>query len=147
MKVSLGKKGDYAVRAAVFLGRLPAGERRKAREIASAMDVPEHYLPQIMGLLIRGGLVTSVAGPDGGYELARPADEISMLEIVEAAEGPLKSERCVLRGGPCHWDDACAVHPFWFAAQEAMSESLKGSRLSEIVRSDERLEQEYTPTA
>ena len=146
MKVSLGKKGDYAVRAAVAMGRLSTGERRKAREIASEMDIPERFLPQIMGLLIRAGLVVSVAGPDGGYALARPPEEISLLEVVEAAEGQLKSDRCVLRGGPCRWDDACAVHPFWFAAQEAMSESLKGTRLSQIARSDERLEREFTPT-
>lgn len=140
MKVSMGNRGDYAVRAVLFLARGYGSGRRKSREIAAAMEIPERFLPQILGSLIKGGIVTSVAGPDGGYELARNPAEVSLLEVVETAEGPIRKEKCVLSGGPCHWGVACAVHPAWAAAQDAFIESLKSSSFADLAATDEALE-------
>jgi Rrf2 family protein len=140
MRLALGKRGDYGVRATLYLARIFGEGRRKAREIARAMDVPERFLPQIMTDLIRAGLVTSVAGPDGGYELARAPEEISLLDVIEGAEGPARSERCVLRGGPCHWDNACAVHAAWFRAQNALIESMRETTFAELAEVDASLE-------
>ena len=137
MKIGLGQKGDYAIRAVLALTE--ADGRRKAREIASQMAIPENFLPQILGSLVRAGIVTSLAGPDGGYTLARDAAKISMLDVIEAAEGPIRSERCVLRGGPCHWDNACAVHPAWFAAQDALIARLRETSFAQLGWEDEHL--------
>ena len=137
MKIALGQRGDYAVRAVVALAA--AGERRKAREIAAQMQIPQKFLPQILGSLIHAGLLTSVAGPDGGYSLARPAGAISLLEVIEAVEGPVVSEKCVLRGGPCHWDTRCAVHSSWSAAQEALVSKLRRTSFADLRREDRRL--------
>src|SRR5680860_1715988 len=122
MRIELGRKGDYAVRAVLHLARHNGDGRRKTREIAADMDIPEKYLPQVLGEMVRAGVVLSVAGPDGGYRLARPPAEVSLLEVVEAAEGPVSSETCVLRGGPCRWEDVCAIHFAWSEAQTAFIE-------------------------
>lgn len=137
MKIALGQRGDYAVRAVVALAA--AGERRKAREIAAQMQIPQKFLPQILGSLIRAGLLVSVAGPDGGYSLARSAAAISLLEVIEAVEGPVGSEKCVLRGGPCHWITRCAVHSSWSAAQEALVSKLRQTSLADLRREERRL--------
>ena len=76
--------------------------------------------------------------------LSRPPSEISLLEVIEASEGPLASQRCVLSGGPCHWQDTiCAFHPMLDAAQKAFTESLRRETLASVVRVDEGLWRRY----
>src|SRR5262245_52533339 len=118
MDLTLTKRGDYAVRAALALANAyEADGYRKIREIAEEMDLPVKYTPQILNLLAKAGLAVARAGKQGGYRLSRPPAEVSVLEVVEAAEGPLHTERCTLRGGPCHWDNVCPLHHIWVEAQ------------------------------
>lgn len=138
MELSLGRRADYALRAAVELARHP-DDRRKSREIGDEMDVPMTYLPQIMAELVRSGLVASHAGPRGGYVLARPATDISLLEVIEAVEGNPVSTECILRGGPCRWDGMCAIHVPWFRAQQAMLDQLAATSLGDVAAIDEAL--------
>lgn len=130
MKIELGQTGDYAVRSVLALAR--AGRRLKAREIADEMSLPLKFLPQVLGALIRAGLITSVAGPDGGYELARAPGDLSLLEVIEASEGPVRSNKCVLRGGPCRLDGTCAVHDAWFDAQAALAAKLASTSFEDL---------------
>ena len=132
MQLSLGRKGDYSVRAVLELTRHHGERRVKAREIAEAMDIPERYVPQILANLVRRGLLAAVAGPDGGYVLARPPQEISLLEVVEAAEGPLRGQECILRGGRCEWENVCPMHIPWSRAQDALMEQLQGTTFAEL---------------
>ena len=140
MNLSLTRRGDYAVRAALHLARSYARDGlAKVREISSEMDLPRSYTPQVLGLLVRAGLVEAKAGRDGGYRLLRSPEEISLLEVVEAAEGPLVAEECTLSGGPCRWEDVCAVHPAWSAASEALRGSLARTTLADLARVDRDL--------
>ena len=132
MQASLGRKGDYSVRAVLDIAR-QKGERRKAREIAGEMDIPLRFLTQILAEFVQHNLLKAVAGPTGGYVLARPAEDISLLEIVEAAEGPIALDVCVLRGGPCTWEDSCPVHIPWARAQNAMAEQLANTSLADLA--------------
>ena len=137
MRLELGRRADYAIRAAVDLARhAQSGARRKSRTIAEEMDIPSSYVPQILAELVRAGLVTSVAGRDGGYRLARPVGEISLVEVIRAVEGDLGSTVCVLRGGPCRWDDVCAVHVPWARAQNALLDELAETTLAELLEID-----------
>lgn len=138
MELSLGKRADYALRAAMDLAT-HAEDRRKSREIADEMDVPMTFLPQIMAQLVRSGLVDSFAGPSGGYVLARPTEAISLLEVIEAVEGDPISTKCVLHSGPCHWDDICAMHVTWSRAQQAMLDQLGATTLAEVAQIDRAL--------
>jgi Rrf2 family protein len=140
MKIALGRKGDYAVRAVVDLARHADGGRRKSREVAEAMAIPATYLPQVLAALARAGIVTSVSGPDGGYALAVPPEAISLLDVVQAAEGSLESSECILRGGPCHWEGRCAVHEAWAVARDRFGEQLAATTLADILAEDARLE-------
>jgi len=143
VNLTLSRKGDYVIRAALCLASAwdGGGRYRKIREVAEVMELPVSYTPQVLGLLGKAGLAEAKAGRDGGYRLTRPPQQISLLEVVEAAEGHLISERCPMRGGPCHWDDVCAVHPAWVRASEAIRDSLRRTTLAEVASVDRELEE------
>ena len=136
MQAALGRRGDYSVRAMLHLARHSGKGRQKAREIAAEMGIPDRFLTQILANLVREGLLTAVAGPDGGYELASDAGEITLLEVVEAAEGPIRLDRCVLRGGACDWTQACPVHEAWTRAQNGMIRELTKTSFADLCRID-----------
>lgn len=145
MDLQLTWRGDYAMRAAVALARSwSSGQYRKIREVAEEMAIPARYTPEILSLLQRAGLTEARAGRRGGYKLSRPPQEISLLQVIEASEGSLISQRCVMSGGPCHWQQTiCAVHPMLEAAGEALTGSLKGQSLASVVNFDRTLWQEH----
>jgi Rrf2 family protein len=135
MQVVLGRKGDYSVRAMLHLARHD-GERQKARVVAEEMDIPHRYATQILASLVAEGFLVATAGPAGGYELAKPAHKISLLEVVEAVEGPIRLETCVLRGGSCDWSDVCPVHEAWSRAQQGMIRELGRTSFGDLERID-----------
>ena len=140
MQIALGRKGDYAVRAMIEIARYHGRGRRKARQVAAAMDIPERYLPQILALLVRQDLLVATAGPDGGYALARPPGEITLLEVMEVAEGPISADHCLLRGGPCSWEHVCPAHETWDAAQRALATRLGQTTFEDLARQDAKIE-------
>lgn len=132
MESTLGRKGDYSVRAMLAVAS-HHGDRQKSREIAKEMGIPPRYLSQILANLVQHDLLEAVAGPSGGYNLSRPPEDISLLDVVEAAEGPIALDRCVLRGGPCDWEEACPIHVPWARAQKAMASELKATTLADLA--------------
>lgn len=133
MRLELTKRGDYAVRAMLALGRGEGGRLLSVRRIAADMSIPPRFLPQVMGDLVRARLVKGMPGRTGGYRLSRPATEISLLTIVEAVEGGSRRQTCVLRGGPCRLDGTCDVHDAFAGAQEAMIASLEAVTLADLT--------------
>jgi Rrf2 family protein len=138
MKLTLGKRADYSVRAVLDLAHHHGQGRRTTREIAAEMQIPVNFLPALLAELVRAQVVVSVAGRGGGYGLARPPEQISLLEVIEAAEGE-PARDCVLRGGPCRWHDACAVHEPLADAREALRQSLAGTSFADLVARDTAL--------
>jgi Rrf2 family protein len=139
--LQLTKRGDYAVRAAVYLAHAHGdGGYRKIREIAEAMSIPAQYTHEILTLLVRADLVEAMAGKLGGYRMKRAPADVSLLRVIEAAEGPLKLDRCTLSGGPCHWQDTiCAVHPMLEDACKALTTSMATQTLADIIAMDDKL--------
>jgi len=133
MRLELTRRGDYAVRAMLSLAR-PGAHQLTAAALASQTGIPAGYVPQVMGDLVRAGLVANRRGRSGGYRLARPASDVSLLEVVEAVEGDGRRKTCVLRGGPCRRDGACDVHDAFFRAQEAVFGTLASVSLADVTR-------------
>lgn len=134
MKMELGRRTDYSIRAVLHLARNWGGPgRQKARAIAVGMGIPEKYLPQVLAALVRTGLVESVPGPEGGYRLAVDPGDITLLALIEAVDGPISSEECILRGGGCARVDRCAVHDTWAEAQQAMRGRLADTRFDDLA--------------
>ena len=140
MDMTLSKRGDYVVRSALSLARAyEGGEHRKIREVVAEMDVPQTFASQILADLVHAGLATSRAGSAGGYRLVRPPAQVSLLEVVEAGEGPLRSERCALGDGPCRWEQVCPLHETWGAATAALRQTLAETSLAAVVERDDAL--------
>ncbi len=141
MDMSLSKRGDYVMRSAICLARaFDAGEARKIREVVAETEVPATFASQILADLVRAGLATSRAGRSGGYRLARDPARISSLEVVEAAEGPLRAERCALGDGPCRWEAVCPLHETWTGATARVRELLAETTLAELAERDREIE-------
>lgn len=136
MNMTLSKRGDYVMRAAIFLARSYGEPAKKIREVVADTEVPQAFASQILADLVRAGLASSRAGRGGGYLLTRDPGDISALEIVEAAEGPLAAERCALGEAPCRWDDVCPLHETWFAATRKVREVLADTTLAELATLD-----------
>jgi len=135
--ITLTKTGDYAVRSALALASSYGdGSYVTISDVADRMALPKPFTPQVLGLLARAGIAESKAGRGGGYRLVRDPGEISILEVVEAAEGSLINSRCTLRGGPCRRDDRCVIHDTWMAAGEAFRRALASTTLAEIDLSE-----------
>ncbi len=141
MDMTLSKRGDYVVRSAISLARaFEEGVPRKIREVVSEMEVPQTFASQILADLVRAGVASSRAGRNGGYWLARAPGDISVLEVVEAAEGPLRAERCALAEGPCRWEAVCPLHETWSTATAALREVLAATTLAEVAARDRSIE-------
>ena len=142
MRLELTRRGDYAVRTMLALARAeaasprgrPSGDgRRSVARIAASEAIPPRILPSVMRLLTRAGLVEAQTGRTGGYRLARRADRISLLDIIEAVEGDTRRRTCILRGGPCPVIGLCNVHDVFSSAQEALRASLATATLAGVV--------------
>lgn len=132
------RRTDYALKAMIYLASADS-RRVAAPEIAEKMDISVNYLRQALSSLARAHLVLSSPSPTGGYALAKPAAEISILEIIEAVEGPFDPVDCVLREGPCHWDDVCPMHEVWSGATRTFAERLAQGTLASVAANERAL--------
>jgi len=135
--VTLSKRGSYAAAAAICLARAyDTGQPKKLREISAEMAIPRTFVSQILGDLVHAGIAVSSAGRDGGHRLARPPARVSVAEVIEAAEGPLASERCALGDGPCRWQAVCPLHETMTTAAASLREVLSSTSLAMLAERD-----------
>jgi len=122
--MEISRRTDYGVRLILDLAGLPDGERASTQEIAERQDIPAPFLAKIISQLSLSGLVNTHRGAGGGVRLARPASEINLLQVIEALDGPVRLNRCVLDPGVCPRDQICPVHRVWARAQEHLVTAL-----------------------
>lgn len=122
MRLAITRRAGLAVRAVTALS--PAGSRRKATDLARALDTTPGFIAQALNPLVKAGWVRSLPGPGGGYELTAAADGLSALDVVEAVDGPTANGACVLDGRPCLADGACVLHEAWHAARAVLTRTL-----------------------
>ncbi len=101
----------------------------KGGDLAAVVGTTRHYLPQVMRPLVAPGWVTSEPGPSGGYRLTDSGRLATLLELIEAVEGPIVNGRCVLRGAACPPSEPCALHETWSRARSAMVVELGAVRV------------------
>jgi Rrf2 family protein len=126
----------YATRALVCLARHEGGWVRGAGTIASCSGVPRPYLVKVLHALARGGLVETKRGYRGGYRLARPAEQITLFEILSAVDGADVFERCFLGLGKCSPKRGCPVHAVWSEQRKRVKNRYHELTLRELARSD-----------
>ena len=130
MRVSA--KADYAIRAAVELAAAGDGPVKGDR-VAQAQEIPPNFLENIFGDLRNAGLVASRRGADGGYWLARPADEISLADVIRAVDGPLANVRGVRSEQVSYQGSAEQLRAVWVAVRASLRAVLEQVTLADVV--------------
>jgi len=128
------RSAEYAIRAFVHLAELPSGEYAMAKDIAAEAGIPAHFLAKLLQQLARDGFLKSSKGPRGGFRLSQPAEEISMLRIVEAIDGAGRYDRCI--GGSAECDDraACGMHDSWMLLRSRIIDYLGGTSVDDLAK-------------
>jgi Rrf2 family transcriptional regulator, cysteine metabolism repressor len=134
-------KAEYGVRLMIALGRRGGDEPVALGAVAEVERLPLNYLERLVALLRKADLVHSTRGAHGGYRLARPAEQITMAEVVAALEGPLAPMECFTDAGVARimcsheadGDHACATKLLWTRVQLGMLGALQGTSLAELV--------------
>jgi len=146
--VHLTRQSDYGVRAILHLASLPYGEVIQTREIAANEDIPGKYLPSIIRTLARAGLIRTLRGNQGGVMLAKPPEDISLREVIEAIEGPIMLVQCLRGPRQCDREEDCAFMSVCKSLQNMMVGQLEGTTFADLAsgtmvetRTPEQLEQ------
>ena len=133
--LELSRKSDYALRAVIYLARIPPQRYGRVSEIAKAKDIPQAFLAQILPILANRGVVKSQQGAHGGYALARSAESITFLEVIESVEGPLRLNKCVEgQHDDCSILDRCEMLSVWSRAQSQMVEFLGSVTMADMLK-------------
>lgn len=131
MRVSA--KADYAIRASAELAATDTAVPLKAERISDAQDIPIKFLETILLELKHAGIVRSQRGPDGGYALARPADEIALADVIRAVDGPLANVRGDRPENTAYAGVAEPLTTVWIAVRAALREILEDTTLADLV--------------
>jgi Rrf2 family protein len=136
--MQLTRAADYAVRVMIHLAGLPPGTRTSRADLAVAAECPEQFLSKVLQNLTRTGLVISHRGNTGGFELPRPHRDVSLLEVIQAIEGPIRLNLCLNSDRACSRQNWCPAHAVWVQAQAAMLAVLGAHTISALARSTQR---------
>lgn len=142
-------KAEYGVRLMVELGRQPTSGPVSLSAIAEAENLPLSYLEHLVAKLRTAGLVRSTRGAHGGYSLAYPADQIIMVDVVQALEGQIAPMECfhekpegkVLCSHESDSDRACGTKLLWTRVQNGVNRALAGTTLAELVEFSKPVEE------
>ena len=131
MRLEVTRKADLATKAVLVLDALD--RRVKAAELADHVGTTPGFLSQVLTPLVASGWVASEPGPSGGYSVTADLESLSVLDIIEAVEGPTDSGRCVLENRSCSDKSPCVIHDSWQAARRKLVDELGRIRLSALT--------------
>lgn len=134
--MEISRQADYAIRTIMDLAAIPRGELVQTREIARRQEIPEKYLPTIVRTLARSGLLRTLRGSHGGISLAKPAELITLRDVVEAIDGPVLLNRCLIRPGECGEygnENLCTLHNFWESLVEEIHREMESVNFADLA--------------
>lgn len=130
--MQITRQADYAVRAIMYLAQLGLDEKAATSQIAEEQDIPLSFLAKIIAQLSVAGLLQTMRGARGGVTLARPPEEITLLEVVEAIDGPIMLNECVHNGYDCPLS-SCPMRKVWGEAQADLVQRLQATHFGLFV--------------
>jgi Rrf2 family protein len=143
----ISSRGQYGLRALAVLARRQGERPTQVREIARVEGLSAKYLEQLLGRLRSGGLVKSVRGARGGYQLARPAHEITVREVLVLLEGSLAPTDCVEPNSGCRANEECTAHAVWSGLYATILEYLDSQTLADLLARSAEAVPEAAPAA
>jgi Rrf2 family protein len=137
--IALSRQTDYACRIILHLALLPQGSRITAQDVAKKRIIPRFLIRRIVTRLAKAHLLATTRGNGGGLVLAKPSDQISLLDVVQAMEGPLALNACTLNPKTCPLMKACSVHEEWVRAREMLVAELSQARFDRLAQRGKHL--------
>ena len=131
--MKLSTKGRYGLRALIDLALYSENETVSIQSIARRQNISDSYLEQLMRKLRSAGLIVSVRGAQGGYKLARPANEISVGDVLRALEGSLEAVTCGGEDNSCQGADLCVTNFVWERINSSIRDTVESIKLSQLV--------------
>jgi len=131
--MQITRQADYALRAMLFLAKLEPTNRAATSQIAEEQHIPPSFLAKIISQLSIAGLIHTSRGARGGVLLARPPEDISILEVIEAIDGPIALNECTHVKGGCTFGDECPLKPLWCDTQNELVEKLKNTTFGQLL--------------
>ncbi len=131
--MQITRQADYAVRAVLHLARMGNTERAATSTVAKEQNIPPSFLAKIISQLSIAGLLHTSRGARGGVTLAREPKDITLLEVVEAIDGPIQLNECVGSDGVCTFEEECPIKPVWCSAQEELVQRLKSTNFAQLL--------------
>jgi Rrf2 family protein len=130
--MQIPRRVDYGLRAAIYLSMQEPKRRCSLAEIAGQQGIPRKFLEKIIQNLIQRGLVKSKRGVNGGYNLARPPEEISFQDVIEALEGPIAVNVCMNPHASCDHFSRCTMVGVWSEVQTRITEVFHRTTLADL---------------
>ncbi len=130
--MQITRQADYALRAMLYLAKLPPNQRAATSQIAEIKKIPPSFLAKIISQLSIAGLIHTSRGARGGVTLARDANDISVLEVVEAIDGPIALNGCTVSPEGCPFSAECPIHTLWCDTQTELVEKLRKTNFADF---------------
>jgi Rrf2 family protein len=131
--MQITRQADYAVRAVLHLAQIKNGDRAATSTVAKEQHIPPSFLAKIISQLSIAGLLHTSRGARGGVTLAREPKDITLLEVIEAIDGPIQLNECVAADGACRFDEDCPIKSVWCEAQEELVARLKRTDFGQLL--------------
>jgi Rrf2 family protein len=131
--MQITRQADYAVRAVLYLASEQNGNRAPTSQIARDQQIPPSFLAKIVSQLSVAGVVHTSRGARGGVSLARPSNAITLLEVIEAIDGPITLNECVIDTSVCPFCKKCPVNQIWCDAQSQLVNQLKTTNFGSLA--------------
>jgi Rrf2 family protein len=135
--MQITRQADYALRAMLYLAQLEPNQRAATSQIAEEQHIPPSFLAKIISQLSIAGLIHTSRGARGGVSLARQPEEISVLEVVEAIDGPISLNECTENPSSCPFGEDCPLRSLWCDTQSELVKRLKKTSFAEFVTQPE----------
>lgn len=125
--MQITRQADYALRAIIYLARLDKNKKAPTGQIAKEQDIPPSFLAKIVSQLSIAGLIHTSRGARGGVSLAKPGGEISVLDVVQAIDGPIFLNECTGNSDNCPFQNSCPLQEIWCDARAMLIEKLSSA--------------------
>jgi Rrf2 family protein len=135
--MQITRQADYALRAMMYLAHLDPNQRAATSQIAEEQHIPPSFLAKIISQLSIAGLIHTSRGARGGVSLARSSDEISILEVVEAIDGPISLNECTESPSSCPFGEDCPLRPLWCETQSELVKKMRKTTFAQFLTKPE----------
>ena len=128
--MQITRQADYALRAVIFLSRLNGNQKASTSFIAEKQQIPPSFLAKIVSQLSIAGLIQTSRGARGGVSLAKSPEEITVLDVIEAIDGPILLNECANDPSNCPFGDTCPLQKIWSDTREEMIQRLSSANFA-----------------